>query len=175
MLDNGAEIDRAMEDGATPLYIACRNGQLDVARLLLARGADAERANQQGTTPLDAAKKCRHDAVVALIEDHLSKADDVVAMTPPAAPVRRRTGGKCLTKVAVASKRKALEEREEARAETKRLQVGKGVALLSTTSECHKRIDQLERGNRKLADYCIQLGGEPGLVTRLQSGPGDYG
>ena len=134
-----------------------------------------DRASMIGTTPLCIAKYMGHSSIVALLEEHISKADDVVAMTPPAAPVRRRTGGKCLTKVAVASKRKALEEREEARAETKRLQAGKGVALLSTTSECHKRIDQLERGNRKLADYCIQLGGEPDLVKRLQSEPGDYG
>ena len=83
-------------------------------------------------------------------------------------------GGKSL-KTAVSLKRKALEERDQARAETKRLQAGKGVALLSTTSECHERISQLERSNRKLADYCIQLGGEPDLVKRLQSGPGDYG
>ena len=39
LLDNGAEVDRACEDGRTPLYIACQEGHVDVARLLLERGA----------------------------------------------------------------------------------------------------------------------------------------
>ena len=39
LLDNGAEVDRACEDGRTPLYIACQQGHVDVARLLLERGA----------------------------------------------------------------------------------------------------------------------------------------
>ena len=50
-----------------------------------------------------------------------------------------------MVKAAVASKRKALEERDAARAETKRAKAGKGVAVLSTVTECHKRINQLER------------------------------
>ena len=39
LLDKGAEVDRACEDGRTPLYIACQEGHVDVARLLLERGA----------------------------------------------------------------------------------------------------------------------------------------
>ena len=39
LLDNGAEVDRACEDGRTPLYIACQEGHVDVARLLLEHGA----------------------------------------------------------------------------------------------------------------------------------------
>ena len=107
LLEKGAEVDRAMKNGATPLWTACGNGHVDVARLLLARGADAERANQQGTTPLDAAKKCRHDAVVALIEDHLYKADIDATPYPP----QRR--GKDLAGM-IAGKKRALQERDEA-------------------------------------------------------------
>ena len=107
LLEKGAEVDRAMKNGATPLWTACGNGHVDVARLLLARGADAERANQQGTTPLDAAKKCRHDAVVALIEDHLYKADIDATPYPP----ERRC--KNLANM-IAGKKRALQERDEA-------------------------------------------------------------
>ena len=85
-----------------------------MARLLLARGADAERANQQGTTPLDAAKNCHHDAVVALIEDHLYKVDIDATPYPP----RRR--GKDLAGM-MAGKKRALQQRDEALAQaTKR-------------------------------------------------------
>ena len=78
-----------------------------MARLLLARGADAERANQQGTTPLDTAKNCRHDAVVALIEDHRYKADIDATPYPP------QRGGKNLATM-MAGKKRALQERDEA-------------------------------------------------------------
>ena len=79
-------------------------------------------------------------------------------------------GGKSL-KTAVSLKRKALEERDQARAETKRLQAGKGVAVLSTVSECHKRIDQLERRLTRVSDFCIELGADPDDVNELRYGP----
>ena len=41
LLDNGAEVDRAAEDGTTPLFIACYKGHVDVARLLLDKGAES--------------------------------------------------------------------------------------------------------------------------------------
>ena len=79
-------------------------------------------------------------------------------------------GGKSL-KTAVSLKRKALEERDQALAEAKRAKAGKGVAVLSTVSECHKRIDQLERRLTKVSDYCIELGAEPDAVNELRYGP----
>ena len=79
-------------------------------------------------------------------------------------------GGKSL-KTAVSLKRKALEERDAARAEAKRAKAGKGVAVLSTVSECHKRIDQLERRLTKVSDYCIELGADPDDVNELRYGP----
>ena len=79
-------------------------------------------------------------------------------------------GGKSL-KTAVSLKRKALEERDQARAETKRLQAGKGVAVLSTTTECYERINQLDRRLTKFADYCIELGADPDAVNELRYGP----
>ena len=79
-------------------------------------------------------------------------------------------GGKSL-KTAVSLKRKALEERDAARAEAKRAKAGKGVAVLSTVSECHKRIDKLERRLTKVSDYCIELGADPDAVNELRYGP----
>ena len=79
-------------------------------------------------------------------------------------------GGKSL-KTAVSLKRKALEERDAARAEAKRAEAGKGVAVLSTVSECHKRIDQLERRLTRVSDFCIELGADPDDVNELRYGP----
>ena len=46
VLDNGAEVNRAEEDGRTPLWQACYEGQVDAARLLLERGAEVDRATK---------------------------------------------------------------------------------------------------------------------------------
>ena len=42
-------------DGTTPLWIACQEGHVDVARLLL-EGANARRMAKKGTAPLDIAQ-----------------------------------------------------------------------------------------------------------------------
>ena len=53
LLDDGAAIDQTRGDGVTPLWIACRNGRVDAARLLLERGADVDQARRKdGWTPL---------------------------------------------------------------------------------------------------------------------------
>ena len=41
-----------MNNGCTPLYVACQNGHVDAARLLLDRGAEVDRATEDGRTPL---------------------------------------------------------------------------------------------------------------------------
>ena len=82
-----------------------------------------------------------------------------------------RRGGKNPLRVAVALKRKAQEERDEARAETKRVQAGKGVAVLSTTTECYERINQLDRRLTKFADCRIELGADPDDVNEPGTAP----
>ena len=52
MLDKGAAVDRARNNGCTPLFIACQFGHVDAARLLLDNGAAVDRAQKQGATPL---------------------------------------------------------------------------------------------------------------------------
>ena len=50
-----------------PLHIACGNGHVDAARLLLDKGAEVDRANQNGTTPLYVACQNGHaDAASAV-------------------------------------------------------------------------------------------------------------
>jgi ankyrin repeat protein len=41
----------------TPLHVALRNGQLDVARLLIDKGADINKAGANGDTPLQSARQ----------------------------------------------------------------------------------------------------------------------
>lgn len=46
LLDHGAAVNQAMNDGASPLWIACQNGHEACARLLLDGGADVNRADE---------------------------------------------------------------------------------------------------------------------------------
>ena len=48
----GADVNQAINDGTTPLWIATEEGQLAVARLLLDSGADVNKADMHGRTPL---------------------------------------------------------------------------------------------------------------------------
>ena len=137
LLDKGAEVNRTNKYGMTPLWITCQCGRVDVALLLLARDADVKRTDKRGRTPLDAAKKCRHDAVVALLEEHLSKADDVVATAPSPAPPPRRSRGKDLLGMAIEVGRKRAreecdEEREALESENKALKAQLAAAKRNT-------------------------------------------
>ena len=73
MLDNGADVNRATKDGVTPLWIACGRGHVDVARLMLKKGAEVDQADNNGWTPWGVAKCGDHDAVVALLEQIMTK------------------------------------------------------------------------------------------------------
>lgn len=39
LIDNGLTVDAKDNDGKTPLYVACKNGRLELVQLLLSRGA----------------------------------------------------------------------------------------------------------------------------------------
>ena len=60
-------MDKAMNDGATPLYIACQEGHLEVARLLAEKGGDMDKAMNNGATPLFIACRNGHLKVVRLL------------------------------------------------------------------------------------------------------------
>tara|TARA_B100000459_G_scaffold76497_1_gene42545 strand:- start:100 stop:3240 length:3141 start_codon:yes stop_codon:yes gene_type:complete len=70
------EID-ALRDGATPLYLACLEGHVDSARLLLDNGAEVDRTNpgHDSSTPLDAACWKNHVDVVQLLLDRGAEID----------------------------------------------------------------------------------------------------
>jgi len=52
-LESKADVDKAEEGGATPLYIVSQNGKLGVVKCLVEDGkADVEKAMKDGYTPL---------------------------------------------------------------------------------------------------------------------------
>ena len=46
LVEQGADIDKAKNDGATPLFIASQNGHVDVVRVLVEQGADINKADE---------------------------------------------------------------------------------------------------------------------------------
>ena len=67
LLEEGAYIDAASPNGTTPLMMAVRYGQGDVARLLVEEGADATLKNELGLTALDFARQADRADMVELI------------------------------------------------------------------------------------------------------------
>ncbi|CAE7938928.1 ASB3, partial [Symbiodinium sp. KB8] len=67
LLAANADKDKAMLDGATPLFIAAQKGQLEVARLLLEANANMDKAAQDGTTPFFVAASYGQLEVVRLL------------------------------------------------------------------------------------------------------------
>lgn len=64
LLEHAAYIDAASPNGTTPVMMAARYGQIDVARLLLQEGADPALRNQQGLTAIDFARQAGRDGLV---------------------------------------------------------------------------------------------------------------
>jgi hypothetical protein len=55
LLEMGANIDTAAEDGSTPLYKAAYNNHINVVKKLIKAGADVDKVNHDGWTPFYAA------------------------------------------------------------------------------------------------------------------------
>ncbi|KAK1688666.1 hypothetical protein BDP55DRAFT_536367, partial [Colletotrichum godetiae] len=68
------EVNEKGKLGRTALYIACENGNIDMAGMLIDRGADIRAANDDGWTPLYSASNNGHVDVVKLL---LEKGADV--------------------------------------------------------------------------------------------------
>jgi ankyrin repeat protein len=72
LLARGADVDKATEFGATPLFIASQNGHAAVAELLLARGANFNSTlSGGGLTPLQIARERGREDVARLIYGHI--------------------------------------------------------------------------------------------------------
>jgi hypothetical protein len=67
LVSEGADKEKARSNGATPLFLACHKGQLDVVQLLVSEGADKETARSDGFTPLLMACQEGHLNVVQLL------------------------------------------------------------------------------------------------------------
>ena len=56
LLEQGANRDKATNDGTTPLHYAAFHGRLEIAKLLMVYGADLNARNNQGQLPIDIAR-----------------------------------------------------------------------------------------------------------------------
>jgi ankyrin repeat protein len=64
----GADVTKADDDGATPLYIACEKGDASIVEALLGRDADVNKARTDiGATPLYKACENHHTSCVQLL------------------------------------------------------------------------------------------------------------
>ena len=70
LLEHGADVNARQEGGWTALHAASQNGDVEMARLLIAGGADVQirAANQQNA--MDLALSKGHQAVVDLLDEY---------------------------------------------------------------------------------------------------------
>jgi hypothetical protein len=67
LVSEGADKEITNSDGATPLFVACSKGHMEVVQLLVSEGADKEITNSVGATPLFVACSNGHMEVVQLL------------------------------------------------------------------------------------------------------------
>ena len=83
LLDAGLPVDRPKpHDGITALHLAASSGNVEVARLLLAKGAEVHMPSQDGRTPLHFAAGGLSIEVLALLLDHQANIDAVQSGHP---------------------------------------------------------------------------------------------
>ena len=70
LIDAGALINQANNDGATPLFIASAKGQVEVIRVLIDAGALINQAMNNGVTPIWVASHNGHMAIVRYLILH---------------------------------------------------------------------------------------------------------
>ena len=69
-INDGADVNKADNEGATPLYVAAYKGHLEVVQHLLENGADVNKSTNGGFTPLYIAAQQGYLEVVKLLLDN---------------------------------------------------------------------------------------------------------
>ena len=67
LLDCGVDVNKANNDGQTPLFAAAERGHVAAIKLLLGRGADMNKANTSGRTPVYVASARRKAEAVHVL------------------------------------------------------------------------------------------------------------
>ena len=69
-IDKGADVDKADDEGCTPLYMACQEGHDDAVQLLLRHNAGVNRVyEEKNETPLFVAAEFDHPSIVQVLID----------------------------------------------------------------------------------------------------------
>jgi hypothetical protein len=63
----GGSFDRALDDGATPAFVATQNGRIEILRIMGEFGADFNAAKNDGSTPLGEASSKGNEKIVRLL------------------------------------------------------------------------------------------------------------
>ena len=130
LVEEGADVNAARADGATPLLWAAHWDALEAVDLLLTAGADVDAADDHGVTPLERAAE---NASLAMVEALLGAgADPNVAQMSGLTPLMTaaRTGNVAIVKALVTGG-------GDANAETKET---KSTALMWAVSEAHRDV-----------------------------------
>jgi ankyrin repeat protein len=69
LIEAGAGVNKARDDGATPLLIAAQRGHEAVVRALIEADADVSKARADGVMPLYMAAQKGHTAIVQILRD----------------------------------------------------------------------------------------------------------
>jgi cytohesin len=69
LIEAGADINKARDIGATPLYVGAQFGHETVVRALIEAGADINKARDIGGTPLSIAAQKGQEATVQILRD----------------------------------------------------------------------------------------------------------
>ena len=60
LIEAGADVMKARDDGLTPLYVGAQEGHEAMVRALIELGADINKASDKGVTPLHIAAQKGH-------------------------------------------------------------------------------------------------------------------
>lgn len=68
LVDAGAPVNGKQHKGWTPLHEAARHGDVEIARVLLAKGADPKQANDEGVSAIGLAADANNAAMLKLLK-----------------------------------------------------------------------------------------------------------